>query len=122
MSRWGDYFDIRKDPRIRAQGAGDGQQEKSLPWFPQWVALFLGIVVQPFLSAYLKTGHWEFGTALSWFFAAFLLAFICFPAVYRQSFDVSKPITVQIIPLFTAGLGWNSLFTTAVAFATRSHG
>jgi hypothetical protein len=107
------YFDIASDDRVRQQGA-DGGPAPKLYVAPQWIALVLGVLVQPFLATYQKTGHWQFNGAIAWLPAALLIAIVIFPSVYRNSFDPSKPWIVQIIPLFTAGLGWNALFSAAV--------
>jgi hypothetical protein len=38
--------------------------------------------------------------------------------VYKNAFDPDKPIVVQLCALFVSGLGWQSLFQTAVAAAS----
>lgn len=84
--------------------------------WPQWLALTLGVVVQPFLSNYRETGNWSIAgfEPWGWLLFALIVAVILFPAIYRNAFDPTKPIFVQMIPIFTSGLGWEALFGAAV--------
>jgi hypothetical protein len=35
---------------------------------------------------------------------------LIFPGVYKSAFDPGKPLFVQLCAIFTAGVGWQSLF------------
>ncbi|HUU22593.1 MAG TPA: hypothetical protein VM389_08660, partial [Phycisphaerae bacterium] len=55
------------------------------------------------------TGFW------GWVAFAAIAAIVCFPAVYRRTIDRESPLFLQFVSIFTAGLGWQALFGTAVA-------
>lgn len=109
------YFDLHSEIRpLRAASAG----QRPLPWQFQWVALLLGILIQPFFAHYQAHHEWKFDGFWGWAAFAAITALVVFPAVYKNSFDPTKPMVIQVIPIFTAGLGWQSLLTTAVKLAT----
>ncbi len=85
----------------------------TLHWIPQWIALFAGILVQPFFDNYRQTGEWSLDGFSGWCFFALIVAFMVFPSVYKNAFDPEKPVVVQVAPIFTAGMGWESLFEAA---------
>lgn len=135
--RLGNYFDLRSRPGTAVQEAkapAGGSPTAGAPapvpeakpdrppapavW-PQWLALTLGVLIQPFLSNYRETGSWPIPEFEPWGWLAFALivALVLFPAIYRNAFDPTKPVIVQIIPIFTAGLGWEALFGAAVRAA-----
>ncbi len=86
--------------------------------FFQWLALLLGVIVQPFYAYYKEhEGMVDLGAIYNnpWFIAfAIIVALIAFPAVYRRAFDTDRPNWVQMIPIFTAGIGWQTLVDVAV--------
>ncbi len=105
------YFDLNRDlkqiPDIAEGGA-------KYHWIPQWIALVLGIAMQPYFTSFRNTGVWRFDGLTGWFFFSLIVGLIIFPSIYRGAFDPSKPVIVQIGPIFAAGLGWESLFGTAL--------
>jgi hypothetical protein len=109
------YFDINRD--IRARRGMDMAEPKRIHWLPQWIALFLGVLIQPSFQAFRETGQWAFAS-WEWALFALITAFIIFPSVYRSAFDGSKPVVVLIGPIFVAGLGWQSLVGTILKAAT----
>lgn len=86
--------------------------------FGQWLALFAGVLIQPFFQAYQATHKWQWAGFSGWALFALITSILIFPAVYRKAFDRDKPVIVQVGPIFAAGLGWQSLLTTAVKVAT----
>lgn len=115
------YFDLYRDMRPRrAEGTSGGGAGRDVPWQLQWLALVLGIVIQPSFANYQAHGEWKFDGLPGWIAFAVITAVIVFPAVYRNAFDPAKPLIIQVIPIFTAGLGWQSLLTTAAKVATHS--
>jgi hypothetical protein len=82
----------------------------------QWSALFGGILIQPFFQAYQasSTHTWSFNGFGGWTLFALITSVVIFPAVYKKAFDQDSPAIVQLAPIFTAGLGWQSLLTTAI--------
>ncbi|MFN2492355.1 MAG: hypothetical protein ABR501_05665 [Pyrinomonadaceae bacterium] len=115
------YFDLASGTdHARNRAATD--QPKTLHWLPQYIALVLGVIVQPFLAAYQQSGSWHVtGLAGRIVFAA-ITGLIVFPAVYRRAFDPEKPIFVQFCTIFAAGLGWESLLRSAVKAAGQVTG
>jgi hypothetical protein len=83
---------------------------------PQYGAVALGVLADPLLRSYIKTN--EFGLDVSSAAGrtafALLMAIVLLPAVYKNAFDPDKPLLVQLCALFVSGLGWQSLFQTAV--------
>jgi hypothetical protein len=114
------HFDIYANVRPRgATARSEVEGAKQLSAWPQWIALLLGIAVQPYLTEFRTKGLWNFEMSQFWgwlLFAA-LAAIIIFPSVYRNTFDPQKPIFLQLIPIFTAGLGWEALFGAATQVA-----
>jgi hypothetical protein len=116
-----DYFDIYNQIRPTvSERTTEGTPERDVPWPFQWLALLAGILIQPSFAYYQSHGVWKFDGFVGWMGFAVITAVIVFPAVYRNSFDPAKPVFIQIIPIFTAGLGWQSLLTTAAKAATSS--
>lgn len=105
------YFDLqsaRRSTMAKAQGAGG---EPSLPVIPQYVALVLGILVQPYLSYYVEHGAWalSFGSVLGRLAFGVIIGALAFPGVYKNAFDPGKPHFVQLCAIFAAGIGWQSV-------------
>jgi hypothetical protein len=86
----------------------------SLHWLPQYISLILGILIQPFFSAYQHAGHWNFVGFSGRILFALIIGLAIFPAVYKSAFDPEKPLFVQLCAIFAAGMGWESLLKTAL--------
>jgi hypothetical protein len=112
------YFDLMSEVKARRRAQGFSASTKELHWFPQWICLFLGIVIQPYFANFQERGVWDFGRLPSWTLFAVITAFLIFPLVYRKAFDEEKPLPVQLGPIFTAGMGWHSLLATAMKAGT----
>ena len=113
------YFDINSAIRpLRAQGVSAGTSQP-ISWVPQWFALYLGILIQPFFDGYKQTHHWQWQGFWGWTLFACVTALIVFPAVYRNSFDGNKPLIVLFGSIFAAGIGWQSLIGTVLEAATK---
>jgi hypothetical protein len=105
------YFDLQSERRqmvAKAQGAGGGQ---SAPVLPQYLALILGIIIEPFLHHYTEHGAWsiDLSTVIGRIIFGVIIGAIVFPGVYKSAFDPSKPLFVQLCAVFSAGIGWQSL-------------
>jgi hypothetical protein len=105
------YFDLQSAKReiiAKAQAVGDNPPA---PVFPQYVALALGIVIQPYLAYYTQHGAWSltFADVLARLAFGIIVAAMGFPGVYKRAFDPDKPLFVQLCAIFTAGIGWQSL-------------
>ncbi len=89
----------------------------------QWLALLIGVLIQPFFSYYKENGNIDDWSAAykNWEFIIFavIVAIIVFPAIYRKAFDSDRPAWIQLIPIFTAGLGWQTLVDSAISGATK---
>jgi hypothetical protein len=119
------YFDLQSARR----GAGMQPHAKTgkppyAPVLPQYAAITLGIIVDPFLRQYIATG--DFGDVLSQLVSrtvfALLVAIAILPAVYKNAFDPERPIAVQLAALFVSGLGWQSLFQAVVKVGSQAAG
>jgi len=113
----GNYFDLVSDRRSAMAGAVGGV-EKLPPAWPQYIALVLGILVQPYFASYQVTGTWAWSGLIGRLLFSAICGFAVLPGVYKSAFDPDKPIVVQLCLLFVAGLGWESLLaaaTTALA-------
>ncbi|UCF79578.1 MAG: hypothetical protein JSW03_04865 [Candidatus Eiseniibacteriota bacterium] len=75
----------------------------------QYVALFMGVWIQPFFAQYQATGQWSMAISWGWVLFAAIVCVPIFPAVYRKSFDPEKPGIIQLCSIFTVGLGWESM-------------
>ena len=107
------YFDLVSNLRpTEAVATACGKKLPSI--WPQYVALVLGVLIQPFFAAYQQTGAWDFvGVGGRLLFAA-IVGVVILPGVYRNSFDPEKPMLIQLGLLFVAGMGWESLLRTAM--------
>jgi hypothetical protein len=115
------YFDLQSD-RSFAAASGTAAPPEHAPVLPQYGAVSLGVSVDPLLRNYISSGafNFDFGSLLGRTGFALLMAIVLLPAVYKNAFDPDKPILVQLCALFVSGLGWQSLFQTAVKAAAGS--
>ncbi len=112
-----DYFDILGDAKRRL--SPDGGKHRPLHWLPQWIALFAGVVIQPYLSHYRLAHAWDFSDIGTWSVFSGIVAIVIFPGVYRRTIEATNPIFLQFCTIFTSGLGWQSLIGTAEVFAKK---
>jgi hypothetical protein len=108
-----DYFDILSKVKGVQKGPPPPGTAAQLHWVPQWVALILGILIQPFFTQYQMTGEWGFHGFWARLLFSIITAVIIFPGVYKNAFDPTKPLLVQLGPIFTSGMGWESLLGAA---------
>ena len=113
------YFDLASNLRPKVAQAMAAGESVSVHWFPQYLALLLGIIVQRFLKQYMATGAWNLGGFWGWVAASTFLAIMIFPAVYKKSFDEEKPLFFQLCVIFTAGIGWQSLIGTGLKLTSH---
>jgi len=112
------YFDLNSEARAkRAKAVGDDAVPggPSVPAWLQYLALVLGIVIQPSFAAYQQNHQWSMPLGPGFILFSVIVGLVIFPAVYKKTFDDTDPKLVSIAPIFTAGLGWQSLLTTALA-------
>jgi hypothetical protein len=95
------YFDLQAKWRGTPAAQGGGQD---LSVMPQYAALVLGVLVQPFFEHFRTTGEWNVNMAslLKWGAFALLVGLIIFPSVYRKAFDPGQPKFVQFCVIFVA--------------------
>jgi hypothetical protein len=114
------YFDLSKSLK-RTTRTVDLTKEKTGPpaanqVVPQYIALAIGIVVQPFLQTYLQSHQWaDLQLIIGRTVFGLIVAIAIFPAVYKRSWDPGNPIFVQLCSIFSAGLGWQTLFAAGSA-------
>jgi len=104
------YFDLQSGRRPTAavpHGAGG----PSYPVLPQYLALVVGIVVQPYLSYYVQHGEWVLDPSSFLGRLAFglIVGALAFPALYKNAFDPARPLFVQLCAIFAGGIGWQSV-------------
>lgn len=105
------YFDILANVRPTSARAFSDSGKK-LHWVPQWIALVLGIIIQPSFDHYRQHREWVFTGIYGWALFALIVSIMIFPSVYRNAFDPEKPLFVQLGPIFVAGMGWEALLET----------
>ena len=104
------YLDLQSGNRQLTVIAKNKEKSVPLPVIPQYIALVLGITIQPYLVAFQKHQDWDFHNLFSWLIFALITAVTIFPAVYKKTFDPSSSLFVQLCTIFSAGVGWQSLF------------
>lgn len=117
MNRIFAYFDLQSG---RRDVIAAGHSSEKAPVWPQYIALAAGVILEPFLRHYIEHGEWSVTVDAVIGRVAFglIIAVVILPSVYRASFDPGKPIIVQLAALLPMGLGWQSLFNTAVQAVT----
>ena len=111
------YFDLNSESRPKWAAAGTNGEKPGgpgVPWLLQYLVLIAGIIVQPSFSAYQQTHQltWPYGPG--YLLMSAVIGVIIFPAVYRKAFDDTDPKLIALAPIFTAGLGWQTLLAAAV--------
>jgi hypothetical protein len=112
------YFDLQSQQRsVAAEGHGAGPVHA--PVLPQYCFVAAGVVVEPLLRKYIESGAWHVGWSVLFGRIVFglVVGLILLPAVYKSTFDPTKPTLVQLAALFPLGVGWQSLFTSATRLA-----
>jgi hypothetical protein len=95
-------------------------EKKKLPSvIPQYIALVIGILIQPFFAAFQTNGTWIFTGILGRLLFGVIAGILILPSVYKTSFDPEKPIFIQYCVLFTAGMGWEGLLNAAITAAGK---
>lgn len=96
--------------------AGPTAQQQAL----QYAALVLGIVLEPWLTAYAASGSagLDLGGMLGRLPFGLIMGLVLFPAVYRNAFDPTKPMFVQFCAVVVTGIGWQSAFNGVIGATT----
>lgn len=122
MSYFSLYRDRNEDSIFKSEVSNDAATKGPHAAF-QWLALLVGVLIQPFYAYYKEfRALGGFGEVYSdYYFVIFavIVSIIAFPTVYRNSFDANRPKWMQLIPVFTAGLGWQTIVDFAVESATK---
>ena len=109
------YLDLQSENRQLAMVAKDKHRKSvSLPVIPQYIALVLGITLQPYLVWFQEKHNWNLHGLISWLIFALITAATIFPTVYKKTFDPNSSLFVQLCTIFSAGVGWQSLFAIVV--------
>lgn len=89
--------------------------------WPQYLALLLGIIAEPFFTAYRNTG--SFGNvrlSVPLLVVSAIVACLLLPGVYKSAFDAGKPLFVQLCTIFAAGIGWQTLLASVQGGVQRT--
>ncbi len=112
------YFDLGSEIRTKYDRGQTGRGgNNNIHYFLQYLALVMGIFVQPFLEKFRQTGQWNFEGFWGWILFAIIVGLIIFPAVYKTAFDAKNPRIIQLCSIFGMGMGWESLISTAKGFS-----
>lgn len=108
------YFDLRDSATSNETSNGLASS------LPQYVAVALGVLVQPFYDA-MRASAGKPSATLTWQVAIFslIVAAMIFPAIYRAAWNTQQPRFVQYCSIFAAGVGWQSLIKMAAGAATK---
>lgn len=116
------YFDINSKIKAAGPVAFAKGSVKRLHWFPQYVTLLVGIIIQPFLERYRNSQphSWDFTGLQGHILFALIVAFIVFPQVYKRVvISAGTPLIIVLAGIFSAALGWQTLFETATAAVAK---
>ena len=107
------YFDLQSENR-RVSATGHASKDH-LPVLPQYLALCLGVMIEPYINSYVATGafNWGWSAAATRAVFALLIGIVILPGVYRSSFDTKRPSLIQLAALVPMGMGWQTLFAAA---------
>lgn len=110
-----DYFTFgrggqRSAGRAEAMSASASSREyKLLGWFGQYIAVALGVALQPLISQMLKELPLDLGYLTSIrLIASLAIAMLIFPGAYRPA-AATTPRFVQFCVLFGGGVGWQAI-------------
>jgi hypothetical protein len=95
------YFDLS------ASFAGEGPTH-ALVW-PQYLMAVIGVLIEPYLREYIATGKWTFSGFWGRTAFALIIGLMILPALYRSTFDPTKPEWVQVVALLPMAMGWRTL-------------
>jgi hypothetical protein len=115
------YLDLQSKNRQLPVLPKKDRKSSSLPVVPQYIALVLGITIQPYLVTFQKHQDWDFHNLFNWLIFALIAAVTIFPAVYKKTFDPSSSLFVQLCTIFSAGVGWQSLIAIAIHKSSTNH-
>jgi hypothetical protein len=111
------YFDLNREAsakRSSAVGAAAIHGGSNGSAWLQYLALIAGIIIQPSFAVYQQSHTWMWPDGPGYLLFSAIVGVIIFPAVYRKTFDDKNPQLLSIAPIFTAGLGWQTLLATAL--------
>jgi hypothetical protein len=113
------YFDLASETRPGGAYAVSDGVAKPAPWWPQYIALVAGIIAQPPFEKFRNTHQWDLSSVPSWIPFALIVGILVLPAIYKNAFDPTKPIFVQLCTIFASGIGWQALLQTVVKAAGK---
>lgn len=103
------YFDLLYEPeRPTVQAA-----VKKTYVYLQYISFVLGILAQPFLDEYALNGQASinFPGLLQRALFSVIMGLVLFPLAYKAAWDKRSAFFVQFCTIFSAGIGWQSLFS-----------
>lgn len=111
------YFDINSSFRKKLAVGVEGTAGTAFHWLPQWLALLTGIWVSPYFAAYRTTSDWSFSGGWGRLLFAVITGVVVFPGLYKKVISEDAPWIVLLAPCFIAGLGYETLLSTALQAA-----
>jgi hypothetical protein len=101
-----------------------GIADKPAPVWPQYLVVAAAVFVEPMLRAYIDTGRWnvDWPAMKGRIVFALIVTLLILPGIYKGAFDPNKPVSIQLMSLFTVGLGWKSILDGIFKFGTQLAG
>lgn len=111
------YFDLQSESRDVAP-KGDKKPPHAAV-FPQYLAVAVGVIIEPLLRKYVETGTWQVDWSAVGGRVIFglIIAMIILPGIYKSVFDPEKPVIIQLLALLPFGIGWQTVFTSLTKIA-----
>lgn len=93
----------------------DIQRAQSIGWQVLiYATLMLSVLASRFIDYYRAAVSWSLVQDWRYLLFAAIVSLLAFPIVYRKAQHArNDPVLVQIGVIFTAGLGWEKLLSTA---------
>jgi hypothetical protein len=117
----GELLEERIQP-LKESAAALTETKPAIQWWflvLQYLVLVLGIVIQPFFANYQATHNWSFTGFWGWLLFSVIAGLAILPSVYKNTIDPEKPLPIQLCVLFVAGMGWESLLSTAISTVAK---
>jgi hypothetical protein len=123
LSYLADWFDLskpfpfkdRSTPQPRVPVAG-GPQQANLAWqIATYLLVLVSIVASRFCDLYRAGALGSFRLDGPYLLFLGIVSLIAFPVVYtKATLNQDNPVFVRIALIFTAGMGWEKIVSTAI--------
>ncbi|MCU0286076.1 MAG: hypothetical protein MUF15_06720 [Acidobacteria bacterium] len=113
------YFRLFDSKQVKEREAAvaanaPGTSHPTLWNIAHFFCLLLGIASYPFVIAFQNGKLASFTISIPLIFFSFIVAAAIFPAVFKKTFNTTDPGFIQLCVTFTSGIGYQSLFLSAL--------